>query len=178
MKRNQMFLEKIRDGKGTTIITIDGFLNEGNSNIDDWQKALRNKYPNNPWFHLHWKSENLNKLIQKTATSFLLAYSIPATLSLMATSIISIPVVLIRFSGIIFSWRKALKISEKTGENLPKIIEELKVEKIILVGHSLGSRVIYHCLKKIKTNTVYEIHLLGGAVNNNKLKWELIENRK
>jgi predicted alpha/beta hydrolase family esterase len=177
MKTQQIFLEKIREGKGTTIITIDGFLNEGNDNTQDWNNALKIKYPNNPWFHLHWESENINKLIKKTALSFLLAYTIPTTMIFMVTSLISVPIVLIRFSGVILTWRKALKNSEKAGESLPKIIEELKVRKIILIGHSLGTRVIYHCLKNIKTKTIFEIHLLGGAVNNNKLKWKLIEDK-
>lgn len=50
--------------------------------------------------------------------------------------------------------------------------------KFILVGHSLGCRVISSCLEELSITNyreVSEIHLLGGAIGNNEDRWNRVK---
>jgi len=162
------YLEKKRDGVYPYIITIDGFLNEGNNENGEWETILHTKFKNNAWLHLHWESENKSKLIKGILSGGILS-------SRLIISPLFRPTVAIKKS-----WNNALKKSEEIGKNLSRSLENYQKnnENYILLGHSLGSRVIYFCLKEHynnKVQVVKEVHLLGGAVENHAEKWLDVE---
>ncbi|MGQ1909155.1 DUF726 domain-containing protein [Marinifilum sp. RC60d5] len=166
-------LTKIKNGIYPAIITIDGFLNEDKDDIKEWEITILKKYPNNSWYHLNWQSENRKKLLRRSLERVGIAL-IPNPFYF-----ITLPRVAIGLSGITKTWKNALRKSEETGSLLSKVLLKCEIDEYILIGHSLGSRVIFNCLNDLKTNEkkiIKDVHLLGGAVTNNKEKWSLAEN--
>jgi hypothetical protein len=175
-KLNVFGIIKKKGGIYPAIITVDGFLNQDKDDIKEWEIAIIKKYPNNAWYHLNWQSENTKKLLRRSLERLGIA-SIPIPIPFFL--FVSIPKIVIGLSGITKTWTNALRKSEQTGNLLSKVLLNCEIDEYILIGHSLGSRVIYNCLDNLKTSEkkiINDVHLLGGAVSNNIGKWSLAEN--
>jgi len=129
----------------TIVICIDGFLSEsGAEQFKDWMTGLKETH-NNSWLKGYkWASNNFKTII----------------------------------GGGVSSWYESVSNSEKAAVALANDIETIysfKPEaKLILMGHSLGARVIYSTLNKLQQSNlkVYEVYLFGGAVSRtNKAGW-------
>ena len=164
-------LKKIKDGVGENIFFMDGFLNEQSSNREIWEKELKILYPNNPWYALTWKS---NKLTDFISVKHLLkhgAYGLLRKAPIPLPPIVHAPLALHHMTSV---WKEAKKSAEQTGIHLGNLLNKIENEQIILCGHSLGSKVIYHTLNKMsqhKKSIIKEVHLLGGAENNSLENW-------
>jgi len=143
---------KIKDGKYPAIVTINGFLTENIDVNKDWQESLTKLYPDNIWFQIKWESKSKTK-----SFASLFIYGV---------------------GGLIHNpWKIALKNAEMVGKSLFDVFYACPKEReYIFFGHSLGARMIYHFLlgnndplKKIK---IKEVHLLGGAVENDEKMWQ------
>jgi hypothetical protein len=153
---------------------VDGFLNQDKDDIKEWEVAIVKKYPNNAWYHLNWQSENSKELLRRTLKRLGIAL-IPNPFFYLT----SIPKIIVGLSGITKTWKNALRNSEQTGNLLSKVLLNCEIDEYILIGHSLGSRVIFNCLYNLKVNEkkiINDVHLLGGAVSNNIGNWTLAEN--
>lgn len=53
---------KVRDGIEPAIIVINGFLSEGEQDINDWLEIIDQLYPSQKVFHLDWPSSNLQSM--------------------------------------------------------------------------------------------------------------------
>jgi hypothetical protein len=167
---------KKKSGIYPAIITVDGFLNQDKDDIKEWEVAIVKKYPNNAWYHLNWQSENTKRLLRRSLERLGIA-SIPIPIPFFL--FISVPKIAIGLSGVTKTWTNALRKSKLTGSLLSKVLSNCEIEEFILIGHSLGSRVIFNCLDNLKMNEskiINDVHLLGGAVSNNIEKWSLAEN--
>ena len=153
-------LKKIKDGTGDIILFMDGFLNEKSSNKEEWEKLLKVLYPHNPWYRLSWKS---NKLTDFISMKHILKHGV-------LRRAIPIPWVHIPLAiqHVISVWKDAQNSAEQTGIHLGDILKEIHDKEVILYGHSLGAKVIYHTLvqishqkPKINRTIVKEVHLLA-----------------
>jgi hypothetical protein len=70
-------------------------------------------------------------------------------------------------------WSLALRHSEQAGELIKEMLIRCEDRSFVLLGHSLGARVIYRALsafgtvpRKQRRSRVIAAHLLGGAVGN------------
>lgn len=73
-------------------------------------------------------------------------------------------------------WHVALVKAEKTGVVLADILSRCERRRFVLLGHSLGCRVIYSCMQTLATTDKERIvgcYLLGGAVHNGSSDWEV-----
>jgi len=163
-------LKKVKDGKGESIIFMDGFLNEENSNRKEWEKEFKNLYPNNPWYSLTWKSKKLVDFVNigHLSSHYFLRF-------LPMSPIFHAPIAI---THIIKVWKEAKNTAEQTGIHFGDILKEIKNEEVILCGHSLGARVIYYALVQISQQKpsinktiIKEVHLLGGAISNTYDNW-------
>ena len=127
------------------IICIDGFMSEsGAEQFKDWSLGLHS-IKSNSWLKGYkWASNNIKTFI----------------------------------TGGVSSWYESVTNSEKASFALMRDIELIYSFKpdveIILMGHSLGARVIFNTLKNLqKTNfKILEVYLFGGAVSrNDKAGW-------
>ncbi|MFV8366207.1 DUF726 domain-containing protein [Flavobacterium sp. XS1P27] len=189
-------ITKHRDGNYPAIITISGWRSQDKDNRKDWEKSILRLYPDREWFHLEWNSEKI-PVIDKTLMTNMPSTNIEIekpkinikfikrafgvatviTATIFPVSVI-VPIVAkgINYSGLLNNyWHSAVRNSKATGDCLAQVLYACKKKDFILVGHSLGARVIFNCLtylsEKSLSSNIIEVHLLGGAVGNNSKKW-------
>lgn len=175
---------KVRDGVGPAVIFINGFLSQKNQDASDWLEGIKDKYPNNPCYLVTWESSvlyDLGTLIgsgagkksieiyltycAKKASKKNAAKAVPLGWASFLTDLIDNP------------WHVAMAKSSMTGILLADIIARTNHQDgFVLMGHSLGSRVIYYCLDALSTKAecfINDVHLFGGAIDGSeKADWE------
>lgn len=186
---------KIQQGKKPSIICIDGFLNEKVKEAPGkWLEDLSEIYPENEILYVKWESKRLQD-IASSASGLGVGEIAKKGLWSMAKSASKVAATKIAPVGVAFQalglatnpWSVAGVKAYQTGVLLADIIARTEKE-YILIGHSLGARVIYSCLASLKTKDetfIKDVHLLGGAVNNicssakepsNAVNWSSIDN--
>jgi len=177
-----------RRGSGTQIVFINGLGSQSKSLLHHWKPTLRYNFGNNTWYELEWESKrrsDLGKLIRKELykRTFRKTLEIAAkTATKQAAKKLSPAFwlsTLLEFGG--NPWFVALSKAQKTGQLLADLI--LRADgraRYVLMGHSLGARVIYYTLQalakaKVKQPRIREVHLLGGAVGRDRKSWTGID---
>lgn len=155
---------KVKEGKGSIVIFIDGFLSADNSQgTKDWESQLKKIYPDNPWYCLTWEAKSV-KDVSKNFGKHLFAYILGPE--------VGVPIHI--WTLLNNSWHSAFRNAGKTGVHLAKILS-CTDESYILCGHSLGARVIYYTLQALAIENkglIKDVHLLGGAVGNTRNDWK------
>ncbi len=178
-------IEKLQDGSGPGVIVVNGFLSSGTKDQSlEWKNALQQHYPKNPWYLLKWESKRLKDLGKATisaASSNAVVNGIAklASRATMKGSGLLGPVgTALSLSDVAKNpWHVAMSKAAPTGTLLAEIIARTPGQKkYVLMGHSLGARVVYYCLQSLatqKTKRIKTVHLLGGAVGTGKKEdWE------
>jgi hypothetical protein len=149
-------IKKVQSGKQPAVITINGFLSEqdkkNEKGYQDWQDIIQKKYPRNEWYHVYWESKNLWDLGSNLLTN-VASGGIATTISRSALHATKLGVKKVAPAATITQliqlsknpWHVALVKAEKTGVLLADILSRTNKEYILL-GHSLGGRVIYATL--------------------------------
>ncbi|MDT0691581.1 DUF726 domain-containing protein [Salegentibacter sp. F188] len=175
-------ITKHHEGKYPAVITISGFLTEDGENFKKWESSITKIYPDREWFHVEWNCEKVpdkaqkvfNKILEIKATSYFTRGMTAGVLPLSFSPYLSIPLILINNW-----WHSAVRNSKQAGKKLANTFLACPDKEFILIGHSLGARVIFNCLEHIKRSgeetCIKEVHLLGGAVNSRKAKWNKTE---
>lgn len=168
-------IKKIKHGIEPSIICIDGFLTEKGEKADSWLEPITKIYPENTIYVVRWESKRLldiGKLCDfeiKKGVGFRAVKTLALRASKKAATKLS--PLSAAFTAVNIAtnpWSVARIKALQTGALLADIIARTE-KKHILVGHSLGARVIYSCLAALKTKEqqyIQDVHLLGGAVNN------------
>lgn len=174
-------IRKVRTGKGPAVITVNGFLSQEDEGWSDWEEAIDRRYPNNPWYHVYWESKrnaDLGKMISGSITQavFVKKMSVyAAKASKAAARKIGPAAGLALIIGLARNpWHVAMVKADKTGVVLADIIQRCVRTKFILIGFSLGCRVVYSTLRTLATTgkkKIDTVHLLGGAVSNQNEDW-------
>ncbi len=129
------------------LIFINGFLQK-HEKVDDWLKAVNQKFSKNTKLHVDWDSRNLNDFSSELQKIIKFGNSIP--------------------KSIIDLWYVAYMNAQKAGIILAnEILKKRNNSEYIIMGHSLGSRVAYYAAKKLaenKFNRLHSMYLLSGAV--------------
>lgn len=176
-------ITKHREGTYPAIITISGFLTEDDENHKNWESSITNIYPDREWFHVEWNCKKVpeiakklfNKILETKKASYSNRDTAMGLLPLNFNPYLSIHYLLINNW-----WHSAVRNSKHAGKKLASTFLACPGKEFILIGHSLGARVIFNCLEHIKRSgketCIKEVHLLGGAVNSRKAKWIKTEN--
>ena len=173
-------IKKIKSGEGEIVLCIDGFLTEDNDDTKEWERQLKELYPNNPWYYVSWESKKLHDLgkqilghggkkaiqsalgaLAKKATKEGVKKMGPLGIALTALGVVNNP------------WSIACTKAGQTGIVLADILARTD-KKYILCGHSLGARVIFYTLESLATKkkkNIQQVHLMGGAIGSNKKDW-------
>ncbi|EKO3817286.1 DUF726 domain-containing protein [Vibrio harveyi] len=163
-------LTKVTEGNKLNIIVVNGFLSEGDRNCSDWLSLIEHAYPHHTVEHYDWEACNttsslINLLASDFSKSFLDIVFDGATLNNSSCLLKSTVEVGLK------QWESAMRNTEKAGFLLSRHIDRSEGQ-FILMGHSLGAKVIYHCLESMKmTDKVVSSVLFGGAVEKD-VKWE------
>lgn len=182
-------IEKIKYGKGPALIFINGFLSQKNQSACDWKKAVQKQFPDNPYYFVTWESSSLYKMgsslsqdiIQWGTQEIIKSLTVKGGYKLIGkfeplswTSFLS--------DLVDNPWHTAMVKASMTGILLADLIARTnQKDGFILMGHSLGARVIYYLLNALGTKTetskpavyIRDVYLLGGAVGrDDKEGWE------
>ncbi len=177
-------IEKIKEGEGTPVIFINGFLTQKDKNLSDWESQLKILYPKNPWYHVRWESKRLLSLTVPAGKTVVTRHAVIKVSSFLIKNVRRVSGLSLLpfacFEAIQNPWHVAMSKAERTGILLADILARSRNEKFILIGHSLGARVIFYALRALGTKEqtyVDTVHLLGGAVGSgvgdkNKKGWK------
>ena len=169
-------ITKHKEGIYPAIVTISGFWSEDEDNKLNWQNSISNAFPNHEWFHIEWNTQkaplkkyNLDKVFKANSNNKVQGLFIKfASFSRKYLSIVHIL--------INNDWHLAVRNSRHTGRFLGDIMSACGHKEFILIGHSLGARVIHNCLEHISkkgiTTNIKDVYLLGGAVSSRNSKWK------
>jgi hypothetical protein len=174
-------IRKVRDGRRPAIITVNGFLSERSEEHEGWMSGIKSRFPDREWFHVNWESKNLAELgtyLLSGAGSAVLQQTLKTAAkqaAKRAAKQISGPATVAQLLALSANpWHVALVKAEKTGMVLADILGRCDRRRFILLGHSLGCRVIYSCMQALATTNKEAIagcYLFGGAVHSGSTNW-------
>jgi hypothetical protein len=157
-------LEKIRSGSTPAIICIDGFLTKDDDTANDWLTGLPDRYAEQEVYLLKWDSKNISDFSKVFDAAGLFQKAVKKRSYLAGALGIASVVLKARDP-----WVKARNNTVNAGHWLAEYIQQNGGD-FILMGHSLGARVTYHCLDSLRFNShdsaIQDAYLFGGAIDN------------
>lgn len=168
-------IEKLRDGARPAVVLASGFLTEGQDGWGAWQRLIDERYPDSAVYRVHWGAKELKSLAVvagvgagKVAVRKILV-SAGRRGSRAFSSLPGIGWVLAAHDVAASPWAVAKNRAGMTGAVLADLIARTDDGPYVLVGHSLGARVMVHAAQALGTRTGVEpqiesMHLLGAAV--------------
>jgi len=177
-------IQKVRSGRGPAVLFINGFLSQGENEFGEWEEGLEKFYPNNPWYLVKWESKRLRdigKMIGATSGSQILRKSLEEAATRAAKEAAKKGNILLNLYNLYLlsknPWHTAMVRAAPTGALLAEILSRVKRGKFILLGNSLGARVVFYALSALGTQErkrVQMAHIMGGAVgSDDREAWKL-----
>lgn len=173
---------KLRDGEGPIVILASGFMTEGSDHWGTWRTLMDDRFPSSPVYRVFWGSKELSTLAgvlgaggvkvagAHGANLFARKALKKAALGPLAGAL-SVPGMLAN------PWSVAKSRSEKTGVIVADLIQRTGEKQYVLVGHSLGARVMVNAALALGIKgdraRIHSMHLLGGALGNDH-EWRLV----
>ena len=168
-------IEKIGDGAGVPVVIARGFLNEKNP---EWYKAVRTVkklYPESPVYELNWGSKELKHLGAVVGTQAVgqvgkkaLLKTVGRAGKVMAKKAAPIAPALAAGSLLKNPWHTAVNRANQTGTALAALLAKTEQKEFVLVGHSLGGRVMVTAATAMAgfgaAPKIRDIHLMGAAI--------------
>jgi len=159
-------IEKIRDGQGAPVLLANGYLSQSMAGWGPWQRLVDARYPHNPVLRVHWGAGELKDVSlmfdnpgARTATEFAAdAAALAAKTGHGLGAVIG---------AATNPWWVAKHRADMTGALLADLIARTKTDRFILVGHSLGARVMATAATILATRPgkprLETVHLTGNA---------------
>jgi len=168
--------EKVADGVGPTVIFANGFLSEGSMGWGGWERIIGDRYPDATVYRLTWGAKELKALGLLGANLAGPAAARHAAEGLAIQAAKGAGKLLGPLSGVLMAaglaknpWHVARTRATMTGSVLADAIVRTDAASVVLVGFSLGARVMAAAAESLATRhgeapRIESIHLLGGAV--------------
>ena len=172
---SSFMIEKLQDGPGVPVVVSSGFLNENDSGWGGWRDIVTRRYPDSPVYRVHWGSKELKDLAMlagggaaKVAGPAALKKAALKATKAGAKKLAPLAPVLAVSSLAKNPWTVAKERANKTGAILADLLARTTVESYVLIGHSLGARVMVMATESLGTKSdgprLQSVHLLGAAV--------------
>lgn len=169
-------IERLKKGSGTPVIVASGFLTEGEDEWGSWKRLITERYPQAPVYRLFWGSKELKHLMATGASAGakVLIKQVLKTAAGQASKKAAKGVPFVGYPFLISDaianpWSVAKKRADTTGAALAGILARVETDSFILVGHSLGARVMATTASLLGTlpgpSRLESVHLLGAAVS-------------
>lgn len=168
-------IEKLRDGPGVPVVVCNGFLTQGKAGWGEWHDIVTTRYPHSPVYRVHWGAKELKhlsllagggaaKLISGAAVKGVAAKSAKVG----AKKLVPLAPVLVAADLTTNPWHVAKTRANKTGVVLADLLARTEADSYVLVGHSLGARVMVVAAQTLGSKSsgprVQAAHLLGTAI--------------
>lgn len=177
--------EKLRDGKGETVIFANGFLSEGKEGWGHWQPLVDRRYPDATVYRLTWGAKELKSLaLLATRPGARIPEEVARRLAAQATTRSG---ALLGPLGAAFTaasiaknpWHVARARADMTGAVLADAIVRSDLDDVVLVGFSLGGRVMVSAAESLAASArerprIRSMHLMGAAAGTRR-PWLAIE---
>ncbi|PWN04951.1 DUF726 domain-containing protein [Nocardioides silvaticus] len=177
-------VKKLRDGEGAPVLLASGFLTEGDKGWGSWQRLIDARYPDRPVYRVTWGAKELKALRALAASG--IGEAVAAQLAGQGAARAATATAskagwfgwLIGAAGLAANpWSVAKVRAGMTGAALADLIARTQEPKFVLVGHSLGARVMVTAAQILGTKQsgphIEEMHLLGAAVGR-KGDWRIL----
>ncbi|PKG38334.1 DUF726 domain-containing protein [Psychromonas sp. Urea-02u-13] len=157
-------LVEVRKGIKPSIIIINGFLSKKSEDVSDWLEVVDELYPHNEVLHARWNAGDLTSIATDSGL-------VPERTEMLATKSIQMSV-FDALSTATGQWKNAFHESNQVGVELAAELEgNESLHGAILMGHSLGARVVRHTLAELDKPVVSVAYLLAGAVSSEQGEW-------
>jgi len=161
-------IHRIRTGQGSPVVFASGFLSEGRDSWDDWQSIIDERFPDNPVYRLDWGAKERKDLYAgvmnagaKGVSFRLLGGAAKGPFNALTAADMSA-------RAARNAWNVAKVRADKTGAALADVLARTDDGPFILVGHSLGARVMATAASALGVDPSQEkleaVHLLGAAI--------------
>jgi pimeloyl-ACP methyl ester carboxylesterase len=167
-------MEMVRAGTGTPVVFATGFLTEGTSSWNAWKRLIDSSFPDSPVYQLHWGAkelEDLGVLIAAGGAKVAVRELLVKRAKKGSKAFGSLPGIGAVFvAGDLASnpWTVAKPRAGMTGAALADLIARTDEGPFVLIGHSLGARVMVAAAQALGTHPrppkIASMHLLGAAV--------------
>lgn len=169
-------IELLREGVGSPVLLANGFLTEGDNGWGPWEGIVTKRYPDAPVYLVRWGSKELKDLgslatagASKAAAAKLVTGMATRASMKAAAKIPQLGALLAANDLLANPWSVAKTRAAMTGAILADILARTDTERFILMGHSLGARVMVTAAQILGTRhdkpKLESIHLLGAAVS-------------
>jgi hypothetical protein len=177
-------IECLRGGTGTPVVVANGFLTQGTTGWADWNALIDARYPLAPVYRVHWGAKELKALgvLLAVGGGKQAARAVLANFARQASKKVGM---LAGLAGLLLAgdlaanpWTVARTRADMTGAVLADLIARTDHDRFILIGHSLGARVMVKAGQLLGTRPdapkVEAMHLLGAAVGS-KGDWRTLD---
>lgn len=174
-------LVQVREGNLPAVFIINGFLSGNTDCSNDWLEVVDELYPNNQVIRVDWKAGNLKDMMfDKGVTPNIpagkggkagFAATLMARANLLGIMATAGAFVLDKVMG---HWKSSFYETRHVAVSLAAYLEQnSEFKNCILMGHSLGARIVRHTLSELTTqNRVSTVYLFAGAVSSEEEQWE------
>lgn len=180
--------EKVADGKGVTVVFANGFLSEGQTGWGHWERMVRERYPDASVYRLTWGAKELKSLTGLVARKVPTYAGQKAAEQLVVQALKQGPRKFGPLGAVLTGadiaknpWHVAMTRATMTGSVLADALVRSNLRSVVLVGFSLGARVMVAAAESLATREdrrsvprIESMHLLGAAVGTGR-DWHAIE---
>lgn len=169
-------IEKLRDGSGAPVLLASGFLTQGDKGWGTWRSLIDERYPKAPVYRVFWGAKELKSfgvlsadLASKAAAAR--AVTVLAQRGIRGASIPGLNAILLAHGFARNPWSVAKSRADMTGAVLAVLLARTETPEFVLVGHSLGGRVMATTAQllgsddSLKRPKLREAHLLACATS-------------
>ncbi|MGE0818198.1 MAG: DUF726 domain-containing protein [Candidatus Nanopelagicales bacterium] len=166
---------KLRDGDGPAVLLASGFLTEKDDGWGSWRRIIDDRYLHAPVYRVFWGSKELGDvwaLLGSTGSKAAIARATAqAAMRGSRKAAAKVPWLMAPFLAHDLAanpWMVAKNRAEMTGAALADILARTDQAPYVLVGHSLGARVMATAAAAMSTMPgtarLESVHLLGAAI--------------
>ncbi|MCU0267318.1 MAG: TMCO4 family protein [Acidimicrobiales bacterium] len=168
-------IEMLQGGHGVPVVVCNGFLSESGQGWGEWKDLVTRRYPDSPVYRVHWGAKELKDLgilagygTVKAAAPTAIKKAAMAATKKGAGLLGPVGPVLLGSSLAKNPWHVAKNRADKTGVVLADLLARTKAKSYVLIGHSLGARVMVVTAQTLATKRdgprVEAAHLTGAAI--------------
>lgn len=171
-------IELLRPGKGgVPVLVANGFLTDGKGEKwGGWKTIVNDRYPDSPVYRVHWGAKELRDFgvlgvgALGKAGGTVAAKAAAATATKAGAKILGniVGPAMIAADLAKNPWHVAKSRADKTGVIVGDLLARTDVDSYVLIGHSLGARVMVVAAQTLGTKPggprIQSAHLLGAAI--------------
>lgn len=168
-------IERLRTGTGTPVLLASGFLTEDHESWASWRPMIDARFPGAPVYRIHWGAKELKALaaLVRSSSAKVGAHKALTKLAMKGSkSFGKLPGLAAAFAATDIAtnpWNVAKNRAAMTGAVLADLLARTDEGPFVLVGHSLGGRVMVVAAQTVATRSgppvIESMHLLGAAVS-------------